>query len=333
MLVNRLDKIDIEIICSLSDWKKLNLVMFEEYNGDFRQPIITNDFKKVKTYFRSLRKKHYLVEYIYSLELLIKQIKKIDAILIEYNLTEEYKQYLFDFQPVLNKEIVNEYLINFIERYNNLCVKKHFQEVIEYQKKINLEYFHIRHPEKKGRLKILKKWLEDLNNNFQFGNGEGIIFEGFDYNPYCNRLFLLSLDEKKEIFETEIKLIESKLQSKTTIKIESEDFNLSRTSTIDNNYLGQPTNQKANEFFDFLIDYYRQEEITQVKFVNILFYLKNDADKSHFIFKVKQNEYLKIIKEKIGITISKFEKSAKYEEEEKPIFHKLENTFLRNKQV
>jgi hypothetical protein len=97
---------------------------------------------------------------------------------------------------------------------------------------------------------------------------------------------------------------------------------------IDHNYLGQPTNENANNFFDFLIEYYRPEETTQIKYVNILYYLKNDADKIHFIFNIKQNDYQEMIKSR-GIRISKFSKSAKYEEVEKPIFYSLENTFLK----
>ena len=72
---------------------------------------------------------------------------------------------------------------------------------------------------------------------------------------------------------------------------------------------------------------------TQIKYVNILYYLKNDASKDHFIFRVKQAEYKILVEKKTGIKISKFDKSVKYPEEEKPIFHKLENTFLKNKTV
>ena len=88
MLIHRLDKIDMEILFSLSDWKKLNMIMYAEYSGRFKLPIITNDFKRVKAYFRTLRGKHYLAEYIYSLELLIQRIKINNDRLVEYNLTE-----------------------------------------------------------------------------------------------------------------------------------------------------------------------------------------------------------------------------------------------------
>ena len=115
------------------------------------------------------------------------------------------------------------------------------------------------------------------------------------------------------------------LEAKDTVAI-----NLNNTST--NNYLGQPTNENANLFFEFLCEHYRPEDKTQVKYVNILYYLKNDAEKKYFIYKVKQKDYKKLIESK-GIKISKFDKSVNYLEVEKPIFYTLENTFLKNKTV
>jgi len=70
----------------------------------------------------------------------------------------------------------------------------------------------------------------------------------------------------------------------------------------------------------------------KTKYVNILYYLTNDAEKKHFIYKVKQKDYKKLIEIK-GIKISKFDKSANYLAVEKPIFYSLENTFLKIKKV
>lgn len=120
-------------------------------------------------------------------------------------------------------------------------------------------------------------------------------------------------------------------ENKNDVK-ETEAIVLNNTS-IREKYLGEPTNDNANAFFDFLIEYYRPEDKTQIKYVNILYYLKNDADKIHFIFKVKQDKFRTLVQSKTGIEISKFEKSAKYIKEEKPIFHTLENTFLKKMKV
>ncbi|EKT4548569.1 hypothetical protein ABF179_000789 [Flavobacterium psychrophilum] len=111
-----------------------------------------------------------------------------------------------------------------------------------------------------------------------------------------------------------------------------EAIDLNNASTDNENlYLGQPTNENANKLFDYLIEYYRPAETTVVKYVNILHYLKNDAEKKHFIFTLKQDAYKIIVKEKTGIEIKKFAKSEQYNEVEKPILYSLENSFLKNK--
>lgn len=103
-----------------------------------------------------------------------------------------------------------------------------------------------------------------------------------------------------------------------------------REETISENmYLGQASNENANMLLSFLIEYYRPDEKTSVKFVNILHFLKNDANKDLFIFKVKQPEFKKMIQEKEGVEIKKFAKSEKYNVDEKPIFYKLESTFTK----
>lgn len=101
----------------------------------------------------------------------------------------------------------------------------------------------------------------------------------------------------------------------------------------ENEYLGQSTNENANNLFDYLIKFYRPAEQTIVKYVNILHFLKNDAEKKHFIFTVKQDAYKTLVKEKTGIEIKKFAKSEQYNEIEKPIFHALEDTFIKKKMV
>ena len=152
-------------------------------------------------------------------------------------------------------------------------------------------------------------------------NGSEIVFNLNKVSTYVlctNGLFI-------NILENIIKGLENPKQPKTP--------ELNNNTAPTEKYLEQPTNKKANEFFDFLIEYYRPEDKTQIKYVNILHYLKNDADKKHFIFKVKQADYKVLVEKKTGIKISKFDKSVKYPEEEKPIFHTLENTFLKTKTV
>jgi hypothetical protein len=98
-------------------------------------------------------------------------------------------------------------------------------------------------------------------------------------------------------------------------------------------YLDQPMNENANLFFEYLIEYYRPDEKTSVKFVNILHYLKKDADKKHFTFKLVQSKYKILVNEKMGINIKKFAKSERYLEDERPILNSLESSFLKSKKV
>jgi hypothetical protein len=112
--------------------------------------------------------------------------------------------------------------------------------------------------------------------------------------------------------------------------VDCKEIDLYNTSAVDNIYLGQSSNEKANELFDYLIQYYRPEEKTSVKFINILHYLKNDANKQLYIFNLKQPEFKEIIKTKFKIEIKKFAKSERYHDDEKSILNTLESSF-RNK--
>jgi hypothetical protein len=113
--------------------------------------------------------------------------------------------------------------------------------------------------------------------------------------------------------------------------LEKGEEGLSNARVAENNYLGQPTNDAANELFEYFIQYYRPEEKSSIKFINILHYLKNDANKDLYIFKVEQSDFKKIIQAKIGIEIRKFAKSERYIEVEKPILNSLERSFHKNK--
>jgi hypothetical protein len=123
-----------------------------------------------------------------------------------------------------------------------------------------------------------------------------------------------------------VEFIENKTDN---LKINIPTIDLKNAFTS-GNYLGQPTNEKANELFDFLIQYYRPDEKTSVKFVNILHYLKNDANKDLYIFNIKQPEFKEIIQTKFKIEIKKFAKSERYHDDEKSILNTLEGSF-RNK--
>lgn len=138
---------------------------------------------------------------------------------------------------------------------------------------------------------------------------------------------VVSFENKKK---QHYKFLRSWVEQKKSnnLKVELSEINASENKAKAN-YLGQPANDEAINFFKFLCENYRPEDSTQVKYVNILYFLKHNADKKHFIFNLKQDGYKKMVIKNTGIIISKFEKSATYEESDKPIFHSLENTFLK----
>jgi hypothetical protein len=221
MLLNGINRIKKEVLSSLADENKLNLLMFESYNDStFKLPIIKNDFNKIKTYFRKLRSEYNFTEYIYSLNIILGQIETINDELFNKNLIEQYEATLWKVERLENYELINDYLINFIIRYCDLCVKYHFNEFVEYQKKLGLEILKLQFPKPKKRLGILLRSLDIINNEITFGRSRNINIPPFDYNEYSKRIFLLTLLEKKEIFESEIILIQKELKDKLNTQIE-----------------------------------------------------------------------------------------------------------------
>ena len=178
---------------------------------------------------------------------------------------------------------------------------------------------------------ILFKWLE-----FEFLYEQISIYDTMQISCSSKKEQISSeanqeLEKVSKIKKRKIKnlqkwIIDSKSNS---LEVELFENNLRDNISIAN-YLGQPANDEAMNFFKFLCENYRSEDTTKVKFVNILHFLKYDADKKHFIFNLKQDDYKKMVEKNTGIIINKFEKSAAYQETEKPIFHSLENTFMRN---
>lgn len=154
-------------------------------------------------------------------------------------------------------------------------------------------------------------------------------FDNLGYNDH--KEMTIKIQDFQFCIEEIIKTENSKVISQYNFIPGSKEQNLIETTTKENSYLGQPTNDKANDLFEFLIQFYRPDEKTSVKYVNILHYLKKDSRKELYVFKVKQEDYKKIIKEKEGVLISKFQKSEKYNEEEKHILNTLETTFRNQK--
>jgi hypothetical protein len=211
MLVERISRIELEIFLSVSDYEKLNMIFYESDNNK-KYPIIQNDFKRIKLYLRILRNKYYFPEFIYALEFLKKKIEEINDDLVTEKELENYDQYLYDFEPIKNKELINDFLLKFIVRYNDYSVKNNKTEFIEFQKRLNLEVLKssIKKIKAKKRIIVLNKYLQLINNEISFGNKKNIFFISYDSHIYSNRFNFETLEDKKEVFENELNLIKLK---------------------------------------------------------------------------------------------------------------------------
>lgn len=179
--------------------------------------------------------------------------------------------------------------------------------------------------------KIFLDWVEYkyLHNQFNLIDNQQTSLTSFK-----EQLSSTAVEEIKKTIKKQkryIKYLQNWISEKR-----SNDFtekiseNETKNPVLEEDYLGQPANENAVKFFEFLCENYRPDNVTKVKYVNILHFLKYDADKKQFIFNLKQEEYKEMVEKKLGIVLTKFEKSASYQETEKPIFYSLENTFLKN---
>ena len=149
----------------------------------------------------------------------------------------------------------------------------------------------------------------------------------------------LTLTGRKEFLEKSKHLTFSHKHTKTTIDVcESYIHFLNdkaiapqqlETTNKNVSNLIQGTNQNATNLFFYLIENYRPNEKKTVVYCNVWHYLKNDSDKNHFTFKIKQDNYKEFILNKFNHPITKFAKNDLYLEDEKPILHSLENAFLK----
>ena len=94
-------------------------------------------------------------------------------------------------------------------------------------------------------------------------------------------------------------------------------------------FLGESINDRAIQLFEYLIENYRKNETTSVKYINILHYLKNDVNKELYIFNVSQNDFKEKIKLIANIEIKKFAKSEQYFEVERHVLNSLERRFAK----
>lgn len=171
---------------------------------------------------------------------------------------------------------------------------------------------------------LIKKTTKEINN--------------FDMITYLSDLSSLESNLKGEMCQKDSKFIQwvfedfsfEKNETKNEIEQKSEtevNYNSTESKQLADKYLGQSSNQKADALFNYLCKYYRKDEITKVKYVNILHFLKKDANKKEYIFKLTQGDYKTLIEKEQGIKILKFAKSETYYDSEIHILNRLEKTF------
>jgi len=119
----------------------------------------------------------------------------------------------------------------------------------------------------------------ETNNNKEFNNDSFINPKNWNnlkdifftqrmekYNSSFTQVEKIKLEledlENININKTDYKILKERYKDFLNILLSklSEEINLSDASKTKNIYLGQPTNENANEFFEFLCEYYRPED-------------------------------------------------------------------------
>lgn len=265
---------------------------------------------------------------------LIKRHSQKKAFIKPINAVIQYLE--FDFKSkhiVFNHEMLNKLSLDFYNRHSEYSSDA-TKEILENEIKIEFDkiklselpenYNYSKFIKDIALIEVVKEFSRLIRVNLRLLTMfyEGNKLEEFEIREYQNLL----LDDYP-IFK---KLHRELYPDYYMYKLENDDKGLGIQLKTEINYLGQPINDKASELFEFLIQYYRPDEISSVKYINILHYLKKDANKELYIFKVNQKKFKKMIIENVGIEIKKFAKSERYSEDEKPLLNSLERSFRKN---
>ncbi len=165
--------------------------------------------------------------------------------------------------------------------------------------------------------KVLNQMLFDYENELiSLGTKKDIYFEfeaGFDFDDNLNN-----------------KPIKQLLPNYLKIEKEFEEFIKIDKVQEKEKYLFEGQSEESNRLFNYLVKKYRPNDKTRVKFINILYYMKNSKDMGKHKLKVTQKKYTPIIKKEFGIEIKKHEKSDFYLDDEEPILKQLKTDFLKD---
>jgi hypothetical protein len=131
-------------------------------------------------------------------------------------------------------------------------------------------------------------------------------------------------------FDIDTKKKSEPLPNYLEIKKEFEEFIKIDKVQEKEKYLFKGQSEESNRLFNYLVKKYRPSDKTRVKFINILYYMKNSKDMGKHKLKVTQEKYTPIIKKEFGFEIKKYEKSDFYLDDEEPILKQLKTDFLKD---
>jgi hypothetical protein len=266
----------------------------------------------------------------------------VELIITSYNNAFDSESYIYEESTFLNKgrsiEFLNEYIkSNFKYRFLTELRRRHI--LLKENDKVELHSFLVKIKEasyllnnsvllykenaykKSKRINLIGSTDEDRDLFFD-------TIECYEESYHISLSSIINKAKKEILFN----LIDVSFITQTIDNLSFNDFEKKYESKeidlgVNDHYLGEATNKEAYKLFEFLCEYYMRDKKTSVKYINILHYLKNDVDKKIYIFHLTQEKYRVLIFEKTRTTISKFSKSEKYDEVEKPILDALVNTF------
>lgn len=201
---------------------KPEITEIRDFNKSFYLSNGGCDFKFLKKFLRSYKNDFYFTEYVFIVDALkgFKILGYSENIfkLMNTDLKDERTPYFYEYKlkNIVYNKLKDEdlKLINYLERYLNICIKYHYDKLLEYQKKLNTDYFKELFSSSKETILILNNWIEFINNEIQFGSGRNILFYWFDIDSPNRSIFLIPLEFKKEFFENELQLLKSKIKDK-----------------------------------------------------------------------------------------------------------------------
>lgn len=172
---------------------------------------------------------------------------------------------------------------------------------------------------------------EKLPKNYNFNK---LVFDFAVIQAYQNlqstaikNSALLELIYKLERFELfEIKESKSIKEDKNYIKLLQIKNNLNPVLNFESTL---PVDEIGLKLLNYLCDHYRPEDSTQVRFINIHYYMRKDGNKNFYQYKLTQKNFEELILKNYNIKISKFQKSETYFEEEKFILNSKCNEFFK----